>query len=159
MSHSRGGAVAFTCAFSIAVGAATCAAASGECDLSGVEITFQQKCKNNPCQVSSLTFTALNAGAGDAAGCSVKFYLSNDSILDLPSGPGDPDADVLIKSLSFGKIKSDGNKKRTLGGGLLKQANAVAGEYIIAVLTTSGECAESNTVNNSFSALIPFPPQ
>ncbi len=146
------------CTFTAAIWSPAFGTGTGVCDLSGTAMTFKQKCKDNSCQVSSVTFTALNAGTGDA-NCTVSFYLSNDAALAFPPAPADSNGDKLIQTVSLGKIKAAANKKRTLGGGLLKQANAVAGQYIIAVVNTTQDCGETNTANNTYSALIPFPPQ
>jgi hypothetical protein len=78
----------------------------------------------------------------------VEFYLSDDTVLTTATDEVTTVADTLLHSVSLGAVKSGKTKKRTLGGGHLKQANAVSGQYVIALVDSDNVLSETLESNN-----------
>jgi hypothetical protein len=122
----------------------------GPVDLTVTDITSKTKCDDTTCTIKNLTVLIQNTGTGDAANAALDYYVSADNTLTT-------ETDRFVHRVSLGKIKAGKTKKRTLGGGLLKQANAVSGQFIFAVIDADNTLAESNDNNNIFSVQIPYP--
>jgi hypothetical protein len=124
---------------------------TGNADLVTTNITFKLKCDATTCTVNNLSVYIENQGTADAGNSSVQYWLSTDDVLST-------DTDALIHTVSTGKIKAGKIKKRTLGGGLLKQAQANSGEYVIVVLDSAAvvdEGASGGEDNNVSAHMIP----
>lgn len=119
-------------------------------DLVPVSMNFKVKSKQGVNQINNFSFYIANVGDTDAPNSRVEFYLSADPVfspIDDPLNPTDV-PDVLIHSQSLGKVKAGKSKKRTVGGGHLKQIQASLGGlpltgYVIAVIDSTNVVAET----------------
>lgn len=123
---------------------------SGDPDLQATSMTFKTKCNTTTCTVKNLTVLITNNGTGDASNASLDYYLSDDSTLTT-------ETDTFVHRVALGKVKAGKTRKRTLGGGLLKQHDAGSGDYVFVVIDADGVTSETNENNNTFGAPIPFP--
>ncbi|MGI8905750.1 MAG: CARDB domain-containing protein [Candidatus Sumerlaeaceae bacterium] len=117
-------------------------------DLTGVSIVFKTKCDATTCTVNNLTLTVRNQGGDDAKNSRVEFYLSDDTTLTTTPDELSSTTDSLIHRVALGTVKAKKTKKRTVGGGLLKQLAAHSGQYVIALLDADNTTSESNELNN-----------
>jgi subtilase family serine protease len=136
----------------IAATAAFAKPSTGTPDLLVSGITFKTKCDATTCTVNNVTTYVSNVGEGDADSSKLEYYLSNDDVLT--TDPLSPDADVFIHAVSMGKVKAGKIKKRTLGGGLLKQANMTMGQYLFVVLDADQQVTELSEDNNTTGVVI-----
>ncbi len=119
-------------------------------DLVPMSMSFKVKSKNGINQINNFSFYIANVGDTDAPNSRVEFWLSSDTLfspVDDPLNPTDV-PDVLIHSQSLGKVKAGKSKKRTVGGGHLKQIQSVLGDVpltgnIIAVIDSTNVVAET----------------
>lgn len=119
-------------------------------DLTGRSISFRVKCKETSCTVNNLTLTVDNDGSADAPNTRVEFYLSDDATYTTTPDELSPTVDRLIHRQALGTVKARKFKKRTVGGGLLKKAQATTGQYVIAVLDADEQTSETDESNNVF---------
>lgn len=125
-------------------------------DLVGESIQFKIKCKQGLCQLNNFRLMVKNQGDVDMPNSRVEFWLSDDTLLDTITDPETFLSDTLIHTQSLGKIKAGKTKKRTVGGGHLKQLGAVSGQHIIAVVNPGGVVPELDALNNEYlSAPLP----
>lgn len=151
MSNSRKQLALFAgCVLALASTAIATPPTSGTPDLQATSMTFKTKCNDTTCTVKNLTVLIANNGTGDASNTSLDYYLSDDNNLTT-------ETDTFVHRVSLGKVKAGKTKRRTLGGGLLKQHNAVSGQYVFVVIDADNTLAETDDSNNTFSAPIPFP--
>ncbi|MGI8905253.1 MAG: CARDB domain-containing protein [Candidatus Sumerlaeaceae bacterium] len=132
-------------------GSAAAQPVAGTPDLQTTSITFKTKCKETTCTIKNVTTLIENIGTGDAANTSLDYYLSADNILTT-------ETDTFVHRVSLGKVKAGKTKKRTLGGGLLKQHNVVSGQYLFVVIDADGTLVELDDTNNTFSSQIILAP-
>ena len=138
-------------------------------DLVPVSMNFKVKNKQGVNQINNFSFYIANIGDTGAPNSRVDFYLSADSLfspVDDPLNPADV-PDVLIHSQSLGKVKAGKSKKRTVGGGHLKQIQAGLGDvplsgYIIAVIDSTNVLLETGDpilldgeTNNTINYALP----
>jgi subtilase family serine protease len=123
---------------------------SGDPDLVGQSITFKSHCNATTCTVNNLTLVVKNQGGGDAGNSRVEFYLSDDTTLTTTPDELSSSTDSLIHRVSLGTVKANKTKRRTVGGGLLKQLSSHSGQYVIAVLDADNTTSESDELNNVF---------
>lgn len=119
-------------------------------DLVGQSITFKSHCDATTCSVNNLTLVVKNQGDSDAPNSSVEFYLSDDTTLTTASDQLSTTTDSLIHGVSLGSVKAHATKKRTVGGGLLKQLSSHSGQYVIALLDADNTTSETDELNNVF---------
>jgi subtilase family serine protease len=119
-------------------------------DLTGDSIAFRSHCSATTCTVNNLTLIVRNEGTGDASNTRVDFYLSDDTSLTTTPDTLSSTTDTLLHTVALGTVKAHQFKKRTLGGGLLKQNAAHAGQYVIALLDADNETTETDEANNVF---------
>jgi subtilase family serine protease len=98
--------------------------------------------------VNNMTLTVKNEGDVDAKNSRVEFYLSDDATLTTTPDALSSTTDSLIHRVALGTVKAGKLKKRTLGGGLLKQLSATSGQYVIAVVDADNTTSETNEANN-----------
>ena len=136
--------------------AALCATAfatppgSGTPDLHATTMSFKTKCDATTCTVKNLTVLIENQGSGDAANATLDYYLSDDNVLTT-------ETDTFVHRVSLGKVKAGKIKKRTLGGGLLKQHSAGSGQYVFVVIDADNSLVETDDTNNTYGQVIPSP--
>lgn len=123
---------------------------TGDADLVGQSITFRTHCNATTCTVNNLTLVVKNEGAGDAPNTRVAFYLSDDTTLTTAADELSSTTDSLIHKVALGTVKAHHTKRRTVGGGLLKQLASHSGQYVIALLDADNTTSESDELNNVF---------
>ena len=82
----------------------------------------------------------LNNGRQEAKTSSVKFYLSDDSVVD--------SSDKLFKKVATGKIKS-GKSKNTSISYSLPVGTSATGKYVIAQIDANNAVVEADETNNN----------
>ena len=121
--------------------------ADGPPDLEALSITIKSNCKSSPCKINNVSLSVGNNG-GNASNSRVEFYLSDDTVLTTATDEVTTVADTLLHSVSLGAVKAGKTKKRTLGGGHLKQASAASGQYVIALVDSDNVLSETLESNN-----------
>ena len=106
-------------------------------NLVGEDFRFKAKNKQGVTTLNNFSFTVANVGDTDASNSRIEFWLSDGDAATTP-----------IHTQSLGKIKAGSFKKRTVGGGLLKQVDAASGQYIVAVIDSTGLVLETNEFDN-----------
>lgn len=118
-------------------------------DLAAGSFSVKAKSKKGVMSVNNFSLSVLNVGDTDAKNSRIEFWLSADDVLTTTSDPMTSTvADQIIHTQSLGTVKAGSAKKRTVGGGLLKQLNAASGQYIIAVIDADDSVAEVDEFNN-----------
>lgn len=123
--------------------------AGGTPDLSPASIELKVKCKETSCTVKNFRLYVDNIGDGDAKNSRIHYFLSDDTSLST-------ETDVLIHQHSLGAIKAGKTKKKTVGGGVLKNAGAVPGQYVIALVDADEQTTETDE-NNNVAVSPPLP--
>jgi hypothetical protein len=85
------------------------------------------------------TFTAINPSLGPTPRVALRFYLSDDAVLD--------DADLLIDDMPVKPLDMNESQVRTLHVVLPLNVDA-AGRFVIAFVDADDVVAESNEANN-----------
>jgi hypothetical protein len=152
MKQLKMGRIGLIAAFAFIVSSAFCAKPpqSGNADLVTTDAFIKIKCDDTTCTVKKVTIYIENEGTADAS-TTLQYWLSSDDVFS-------PGTDTLLHTVATGKIKAGKIKKRTLGGGLLKHANASSGQYVIVVLdegNTVDEGATGGEDNNVSAHVIP----
>lgn len=115
--------------------------AQGTPDLAPASITFKTKIKDGVESVKNFTLLVDNLGDGKAENTRLHYYLSDDDVLST-------ETDLLFHQHSLGAVKVGKTKKKTVGGGVLKQAGAVSGQYVLAVVDAEEAVEELDEENN-----------
>lgn len=126
-------------------------------DLAGLRFDIKAKSKQGTTSVNNFTLWLINQGNQDASNSRVEFYLSDDAVLTTQTNVMDPltTVDQLIHTQALGKVKAGRTKKRTVGGGLLKQLSATSGQYIFAVIDADDDLLEADEQNNILFDQLP----
>ena|SRR5688572_16547859 len=95
-------------------------------------------CRGASCGVTG-TFTAINPSLGPTPRVALRFYLSDDAVLD--------DADLLIDDMAVKPLDMNESQVRTLHVVLPLNVDA-AGRFVIAFVDADDVVAESNEANN-----------
>jgi len=118
-------------------------------DLVGERITLKYKCKDTSCTVQNFTLYVENAGDTRAKNSRIEYYLSDDTTLTTFSeDEATTPTDKILHRHSLGNLHAGRTKKKTVGGGLLKQRKAQTGQYIIALLDADNTTSETDEANN-----------
>jgi hypothetical protein len=95
-------------------------------------------CRGAACTITG-TFTAINPSRLGTPQVVLRFYLSDDQVLD--------DADVLLSTMPVRALDKNESQVRTLRA-TLPQGVQAAGRYVIAFVDADDEVAEANEANN-----------
>lgn len=119
-------------------------------DLTGQWVSAVSTCtestKGIKCTLKA-TLNIQNIGTADSSSCVVKYYLSDDNILDLDGG------DTFLKQVSIGKISAGTSITKNLSYSF-PYGVSIAGKYIIAVIDADDAVEESDEDNNIAYGLI-----
>jgi subtilase family serine protease len=120
-------------------------------DLRGEWLSLSQTCKNLKkgikCRIKG-KLTIRNAGNQTALSSYVRFYLSDNAVID--------EGDILLKQVSSGKIKEAKNKNKSFSHSF-SYGETASGKYVIAVIDADNTVRETHEGDN-FILFGPLPP-
>ena len=130
---------------------------SGNIDLAVDSFTSKTKTKtkNEVTSLKNVTVYVSNLGDTDAKKARIDWYVSADDILTTATDNETTPADTLVHSQAIGTVKPGKLKKRTLGGGLLKNMDYDSSSSLFVVLDSTYVLDETNEENNVDSTPLP----
>jgi hypothetical protein len=142
--HMKHVAIAIAAAAAVVWTSAKKPGSEGPAELEATAISVKSQ---TPGTVNNLSVSVRNNG-GQSANAAVEFYLSDDETLTTTPDALSSTTDVLLHRVSLGSVQAGRTKKKTLGGGHLKQASAASGMYVIAYVDAENQLVESDELNN-----------